>query len=79
MAKHQWRPRRGRTPQSNIVACRVCGLRRKLVVQVLLTVVPDRAKACRGARPIALHAVPGGKVWSTFQPGCVEEPPRAKR
>jgi hypothetical protein len=76
MAKHQWMIRKGRTPQSNIAQCGVCGLRRKLVVQVL---VRDHAKVCRGARPFALHAVPGGKVWSTFQPGCVEEPPRAKR
>jgi|688.fasta_scaffold1097532_2 hypothetical protein len=71
MTKHRWVPKRGRTPQSNIVQCGVCGLRRKLVVQVILsTVVRDRAKACRGVRPFALHATPGGKVWSTFQPGC---------
>jgi hypothetical protein len=71
MARHEWMIRKGRTPQSNIAQCGVCGLRRKLVVQVILpTVVRDRAKACRGVRPFALHAVPGGKVWSTFQPGC---------
>jgi len=68
MAKHQWVIRADAKQYSG--RCRVCGLRRKIVAPV---VVRDRGEACRGVRPFALHAVPGGKVWSTFQPGCVAE------
>jgi hypothetical protein len=68
MAKHQWALKGGETVQGSIARCRVCGLRRKLAVQVVLR---DRAKLCRSARfSFALYAVPRGRVWSTFQPGC---------
>lgn len=68
MAKHAWVI--GADAKQYTARCRVCGLRRKMVAPV---VVPQRGKVRQSVRPFALHAVPRGTIWSTFQPGCVAE------